>query len=254
MTAQLLVGKVWHNRLRPMTNQFTYPVIQIAFAIDALQSLPRPWLSLNRFNLFSFHEADHGPRDGSPLGPWIHRILAGEGLDCAGGDIRLQTMPRMLGFVFNPISFWFCHDRAGALRAVVCEVNNTFGDTHSYLVAHPDRSPISRTDVFEHPKRLHVSPFCRVEGHYRFRFRIVDADTVRVRIDYHDAAGPLLDTAITTHAQPLTGTRLLRAFLHYGWNTLVTWLRIHYQAVKLWNRGVPFHGRTPPAPDRGSDR
>lgn len=254
MNAQLLIGRVWHRRRRPVLNEFSYPVIQIAFALDALQSLARPWLSLNRFNLFSFHEADHGARDGSPLLPWIRAILERERLDRVDGEIRLQTMPRMLGFVFNPISFWYCHDRAGALRAVVCEVNNTFGGTHSYLIAHADQRPIEDTDVFESPKRLHVSPFCEIEGHYRFRFRVMDDGIVRVRIDYHDAAGPLLDTAITTRARPLTGMRLLQAFLQHGWNTLATWLRIHFQALRLWTRGVPFHGRRPLATGRETDR
>lgn len=254
MSAQLLIGRVWHRRQRPSSNEFTYPVIQIAFALEELQSLARPWLSLNRFNLFSFHESDHGARDGSPLLPWVHGILEREHLACVDGEIRLQTMPRMLGFVFNPISFWYCHDRAGALRAVICEVNNTFGGTHSYVIAHADQRPIGDADVFESPKRLHVSPFCRIEGHYCFRFRLSDDGTTRVRIDYHDAAGPLLDTTITTRAAPLTGIHLLHAFAHHGWNTLATWLRIHFQALKLWSRGVPFHGRTPPATERETNR
>lgn len=249
MTAQLLTGKVWHRRLRPVWNEFTYPVVQISFSLDELPRLACQWFSINRFNLFSFHETDHGRRDGSPLAPWIHEILQREGLDFADSGIRLQTMPRILGFVFNPISFWFCHDPAGDLRAVLCEVNNMFGGTRSYLIAHPDHRVIRSTDVFEHPKQLHVSPFFQVEGNYRFRFSVIHGQPVRVRIEYLDANGPLLDTAIATHAQPLTSGRLLHAFARHGWNTLATWLRIHYQALRLWRLNIPFHGRKPTAND-----
>lgn len=251
MSARLLTGRVWHRRLRPVCNEFTYPVVQIDVAIDDLQSLRRPCFSVNRLNLFSFHEADHGLRDGSPLGPWIRGVLAREGLDAADGAIRLQTMPRMLGFVFNPISFWYCHDRSGALRALVCEVNNTFGGSHAYLLAHPDQRPIGPSDAFEFPKRLHVSPFCRVEGGYRMQCTFREDGTTRVGIDYDDGGGPVLETAITTRSQPLSARTLIRALLGYGWNTLATWFSIHLQAFRLWRRGVPFHGRTPPVPEGG---
>lgn len=238
-------GTVWHRRQRTRDHAFTYPVTCLCFPLAHLADLEKtPLLSVNRAGLFSFHEADHGPRDGTPLLTWIHGVLADNGLACADGDIRLQTMPRVLGRAFNPISFWFCHDRAGRLRAVLCEVNNTFGGHHHYLVAHPDGRPIRATDTLHADKVLHVSPFFRPRGRYRFRFDVTDTAS-HVRIDYHDDDGPALRTAVHTRHRALSGPALITALLAPPWPSLSVWPRIHLQALRLWLKGVPFHGKFP---------
>ena len=248
----LFFGSVMHSRLRPHRNRFAYRVFFLRVALHRLDSLRGLLFSLDRWNLFSFHRRDHGPRDGSELLPWIRALLAREGIDRADGDIWLQTFPRMLGYVFNPVSFWLCHDQAGALRAVLCEVSNSFGERHNYLIAHADQRPIRSGDWLSARKVFHVSPFFEVDGRYRFRFGVEGA-ACAMRIDYDDAHGRLLVTALRGHAQVLTTRTLARAFLLYSWMTLGVMLRIHWQALRLWAKGVPVV-RKPPAPVQETTR
>jgi DUF1365 family protein len=153
----------------------------------------------------------------------------------------------MLGYVFNPVSFWLCHDRHGALRAVLCEVNNTFGESHHYLLAHEDQRPIGPDDEMRARKVFHVSPFCAVRGNYRFRFDL-ESERAMVRIDYDDGEGMLLATSVVGRGQRLRTRTQLRALLCYPWMTLGVIARIHWQALKLWGKGVPFFRKpAPPA-------
>ncbi|MCW5624199.1 MAG: DUF1365 domain-containing protein [Burkholderiales bacterium] len=241
----LFVGRVMHARLRPARNAFNYRVFFVRMPLSALPSVGGRLFSLDRFNLFSFHRRDHGPRDGGALEPWIRALLNREGLTAADGEIWLQCFPRVLGYVFNPVSFWLCHDRDGALRAVLCAVSNTFGEHHNYLVAHPDQRPIAPGDELQARKVFHVSPFCEVEGRYRFRFAVDPADT-QIRIDYDDPSGRLLATSIAGVAHPLTSRRLLHVFAAYPWMTVGVIVRIHWQALRLWWKGVPFFRKPVP--------
>lgn len=244
--ARIGFGRVVHCRERPVRHRFDYRVFFLRVPVARLASVERTWLSLDHFNLLSLHRRDFGPRDGCDLEPWARGLLKAYGLEAADGEITLQAFPRVLGYVFNPIALWFCHDRGGGLRAVLAEVNNTFGERHVYLVAHPDARPIGPRDGLEARKVLHVSPFCRVEGHYRFRF---SGDALRpvTRIDYHDGAGRLIATSIAGRTAPLTDARLLRAFFGYPLMTLGVMARIHWQALRLWLRRVPWHPK-PAAP------
>ena len=250
--ALLYHGTVLHRRLAPVAHAFRYGVFYLRVRVD---QLPQrwPWLfSHNRWNLFSFHDADHGPRDGSSLLPWIRSLLVRHGLESADGAVWLQTFPRVLGYVFNPVSFWLCHDRAGRLRAVLAEVSNTFGERHNYLVAHPDGRPIAPGDWLTAHKVFHVSPFFPVSGQYRFRFNDA-AVHCNFRIDYSTAEGEQLMTAIGGSASILGSAGLAWAFFRYPWMTLGVILRIHYQALRLWLKRVPFHSKPqPPAEETTS--
>jgi uncharacterized protein len=236
----LLIGHVMHRRLRPVVNAFAYPVFFVQLPLHNLDAAKCPIFSVDRSNLLSFQQKDHGPRDGSPLLPWIQSILRERGLP-ADGEIVLQCFPRVLGYVFNPVSLWFCRDRAGELIAVLAEVSNTFGGRHSYLLHNADHSPLRDGQVLLASKAFHVSPFCEVEGGYRFRFHLQRNCPV-MRIDYDDAEGELLLTSISGRRRGWSTGALLTAFFRMPLLTAGVMCRIHWQALRLWLKGVPFYG------------
>ena len=245
MKAELCIGQIMHRRLQPMQHQFSYPTYFLRFSVDHIAALKNRWLSLNRFNLFSFHNCDHGARDGSALNVWVRQLLAQHNITLADGDILLHTYPRVLGYVFNPVSFWFCHDKNGGVRAIVCEVNNTFGEHHTYLLAHPDQRPIVEGETLQCRKVFHVSPFFEVSGDYQFAFHW-QGERCLFRIDHLEADTLLLNTALSGVKHPLTAGRLLQLFFRNAWMTLAVIARIHLQALRLWRKGAQFHPKPHP--------
>lgn len=243
----LVAGSVMHRRSRPVVNAFRYPAfcLRIPLGQPAPDGGPVAW---NRRALVSFHERDHGLCDGSPLELWARSLLAREGFAC-DGEIVLYAFPRMLGYVFNPVSFWVCHDAQQQVRAVLAEVNNTFGERHLYLLANDDGGSIASGQTMRARKSFHVSPFCEVKGEYRFRFRF-GTDRWLARIDYYDDASdaePLLATSIGGEVEPLPASAA-PLFWRYRWFTLGVVARIHLQAAKLWLRRVPWFSKPAPPP------
>lgn len=237
------VGSVRHKRLRPARNAFAYPAFFLRLPLRSLAQARWPWrwLRRNRAGLFALHDADHG--DGRPLLAWIDDLLARAGIADARGEIWLHTFPRLFGFVFNPVSFWICERTDGAVRAIVCEVNNTLGERHCYVLARDDGTPLQWGETLTAAKVLHVSPFCRIEGGYRFRFLLArrdGGDRFIARIDHDDARGPLLETSIEGRLAPLTDAALLRTFARQPMFTFGVVARIHWQALKLLWRRVPL--------------
>ena len=231
----------------PTAHQFTYPLFFVALPLPISSSIGNRWFGVERARLLSFRQRDHGARDGSALLPWIRQLLVNEGITSANGEIVLQTFPRVLGFVFNPVSFWFCHDTEGAIRAVLCDVRNTFGDRHNYLVVHEDQRPILPTDRMPARKVFHVSPFFPVTGDYAFRFDI-SAQRRRVEIDYFIEGERVLATVLQGAPQALTASTVRAALLRQPLLTLGVVFRIHWHALQLWLKRAVFHSRPiPPA-------
>ena len=239
-------GAVMHERHVQAHNRFIYPTAFLRLPLSRLATLRAPLLGIERGNVFSFRNRDHGARDGSPLLPWIHALLRAQGLaEICDGEIVLQTMPRIFGFVFNPVSFWFCHDRAGARRVVLAEVSNTFGERHNYLVHHPDQRPIVSGDELRATKCFHVSPFFPVRGEYRFRFEQRGA-VHAVSIDLWDDGELQLSTRLSGRAQALDGRAMRKWLARQPFMTLGVVARIHWQALRLALRRVSFFRKPPP--------
>ncbi len=248
-TALLGRGTVRHARMRPLVHRFAYPAYFLLLPLRSLRAHGPGTLARNRAAWVSFHDRDHGV-GGDDCLAWVEQLLQREGVHDADGEIWLQCFPRVFGWVFKPVSFWYCQRADGTLAAVVVEVNNTFGQRHCYLVAAPHaawgREALAR-------KLLHVSPFCAVQGHYRFRFLrssggLAAGAQLVARIDHHDDQGLLLGTSQSGRLQPLTNVALWRAFAAVPWQSLSVYARIHWQALRLWWRGVPwFSNPAPPA-------
>ncbi len=243
------LGQVRHTRLRPARHAFAYPTFFLMLPLRSMARDGSGALAHNRAGWMSFHDADHG--DGRPaarggaLG-WMEELLRREGIDDADGEIWLHCYPRVLGYTFKPVSFWYCHRADGSLRAIVAEVNNTFGERHCYLLEQPRYgTELRATKVF------HVSPFCRVEGEYRFRFLRTlhdGAPHTVVRVDLHDAQGALLQTSVSGVLQPLTACAVRQALWRQPLMTLGLIAHIHWQALRLWFKRVPFFRKpAPPA-------
>lgn len=242
--ALLATGEVRHTRLRPAHHAFRYPTFFVLLPMRSWPAQGSDGLARNRRRLLSFHDRDHGLGGPDAL-HWIESLLRQEGVEDALGEIWLQTYPRVLGYVFKPVSFWYCHRQDRSLAAVVAEVNNTFGERHAYLLTGPD---LAWGRQCQARKVFHVSPFCKVEGRYRFRFMWKD-DRVVARIEHDDAQGPLLLTSVSGRLETLDRPRALRALLAFPLMTLAVMSRIHWQALRLWLKRVPFFTK-PEAPAR----
>lgn len=241
----LYTVQVMHRRLFPVIYRFVYRVFYLLLDIDRLDSLGQMrWLSHNRFNLLSFRDRDHGPRDGSPLRSWLERLLQQQGIDLECGRVRLLCMPRVLGFGFNPISLWYCEHRDGSLRAVLVEVNNTFGGHHFYLLSR-EGAPMEYTASHQKKKIFHVSPLMDMGSDYAFRLS-EPAETVSLGIQVFfpretGLQAELMQVAtLTGTRQPFTDRALLGQCLRMPLMTLKVVAAIHWQALKIWLRGARF--------------
>jgi DUF1365 family protein len=230
---RLLRATVGHERTSPTRNRFQYKVFYVDFPVtENAVSLPR-FFSLNRFNIFSIYSKDHGRRDGSSWHAWFSEQCSARGIAVKTDDtVRLISHPRLFGFAFNPISFWVLQDKNENIKAVLCEVHNTFGDDHNYLLAHDDGHFINKHDVFKADKQLYVSPFNTMQGHYLFSF-LVRADRFESHIKYFVGDTLTVDTYMGGTLLPLTPLTILRSVVEYPFMTLLVLYRIHFQALRL---------------------
>jgi uncharacterized protein len=253
--AELYFGNVMHARMKPFALRFSYRVMSLLIDLDRLTEADRisPLFGVNRAALQSFHEADHGPRDGSSLRAFAQRAAAAQGIDLTNGSVTLLCYPRLLGYTFNPLSVYFCRDAAGALALLIYEVRNTFGEMHHYVlpVAEAERNePMIRQ---QHDKQFYVSPFIGEAMRYHFRV-YAPSDAVRLRILETDAEGPLLAATFTGRRRALTSRALLGAAVLLPLVTFKIIGAIHWQALRLWFKGAkivprPQLGATCARPD-----
>lgn len=246
MNSALYAGTVVHQRLRPKRHRLNYRLAQGLFDLDELDAVAGrlKFLSRNRFNLFAFHDRDYGDGSATPLREQIEMHLRGAGLEPDGGPIRLLAMPRVLGHVFNPIAIWFCHRRDGSLLAIVYEVTNTLRQRHSYLipVTGAERDGAIRQSC---AKTLYVSPFMDMDMAYDFAIR-PPGEKVQIVVNGKDAEGPLISASFAGSRRDLTDRALLRLFFTIPLVTLKTVGGIHWEALKLWLKGIRI--RKAPAP------
>lgn len=245
--ASLYVGETWHRRFAPRPHEFRYRLFQLLVDIDQLDQAfaGLKWLKLGPRGPMSFDPRVHGDRRSHDLRSWVVATLAKAGVAATATTIRLLCFPRVLGFVFNPLSIFFVHAADGRLEAVVYEVNNTFGQTHAYVI--PATGGARETQ--RAAKRLYVSPFYRVEGEYRFDIS-APAETLELRIVKAVDGRPDFVATQTAKQEALTDQRLKALLWSIPLMTLKVVIAIHWQALRLFLKGAPF-GARPPGPLAG---
>lgn len=244
----LYVGRVDHNRVRPRAHALAYRVFWMLLDLDELDGLGQSLrvFSCDRANIFSFRTADYGDRSGNALRPQVEARLAEAGIVTEGGPIRLLTMPRILGYGFNPISVFFCYRPDGTLAASLYEVHNTFGEIHSYVAA---AEGTARPIVQDSDKAFHVSPFLTLGLDYRFRLVPPD-DKVALHIAVSDSDGPMLFASLAGDRRPLTDGNLLKLLVTHPLLTLKVTVAIHWHALLLLAKRVKLIRHPgPPAVD-----
>ncbi len=240
--ALLYHGVVAHRRLKPVGHKFAYRVFSMLIDIDRLDEIDARsrWFSRGRFNLFSFDDADHAFSEGESVSASVRALLKAHGYR-GDGRIELLCYPRILGYVFNPLSVFYCHDARGRLEAALYEVRNTFGGRHSYLIPVADDAAVIRQSA---DKVFHVSPFMDMECQYGFRLSR-PGETLSVFIHQTDREGPLFNASFAGRAEAMTDSALLRSFFRYPLMTLKVVAAIHFEAARLFFKGLKPKGVVP---------
>jgi len=238
-SSAVYLGDVVHRRCQPRTHRLRYRVFSLLLRLDELEQLDarHRLFAYNRAGLLSFHDSDHGPGDGSRLQPWIQRQLRAAGLADIDGPVYLLCYPRMLGYVFNPLSVYYCHDKDDRLRAIVYEVGNTHGERHCYVLpADAERGTVRQTCR----KEFYVSPFLPMDCQYRFHTRIPGQRlSLLIRETIDDRK--VLDAWFCGARRELTDGTLLKLVLRFPLMTVKIISGIHWEALRLWLKGLPVY-------------
>lgn len=246
----LYVSDVMHRRNFPQNYRFDYKVFSFLIDVDQIEDKSKtlnPLVSHNRFNLFSIYTIDHGARSATTWREWIDSVLDKHDLDQAKHQIKLLCFPRIFGYTFNPLSLWYCYGKDEQLYAIVCEVSNTFGEHHHYVL-HNDNHPYTGKVRAHKNKIFHVSPFISMDAEYRFILGAPD-DRLSIVINEYQSQELMLSATQVGKRLPVSTSNLLIQFFRLPLMTFKIMTMIHWQALKIWTRGGTFH-KKPQAPEQ----
>ena len=229
-------GYVTHKRFKPKRHFFSYKTFSLLIDLNEIKNLERKikFFSYNKFNILSFYNVDHGPRDGSCLVKWVKKILIESKIDIGSGTIKLLCYPRFFGYVFNPLSIFYCYDENLKLKAVLYEVKNTFNEQHTYVFP---ASSSSKLILHRCDKKFYVSPFIEMKTFYNFRL-LKPGNTISVFIKQADVDGTLLIACQTGKWLELNSKNLFVQFLKHPLMSFKVILAIHFEAFRLWSKGI----------------
>ena len=229
-------GFVTHRRFKPKRHFFTYKTFSLLINLNELENLGKKinFFSYNKFNILSFYDADHGPRDGTSLVNWAKNTLSKAKINIGSGSIKLLCYPRFFGYIFNPLSIFYCYDDDLQLKAILYEVKNTFNEQHTYVF-----SVLPSTNLILHKcnKKFYVSPFMEMKTFYNFRL-LNPGKILNVFIKQSDSEGTLLTACQVGKRIEMTSKNLLYQFLKHPFMSFKVILAIHFEALRLWLKGV----------------
>jgi DUF1365 family protein len=231
-------GSVIHKRFKPKEHFFKYKVFSLLLDLSELNELDDKlnFFSLNKFNLISFHEIDHGNRDGSSLLDWVKNNLSKNNVSTVNIKVKLLCYPRILGYVFNPLSVFFVYDQNENLISILYEVKNTFGEQHTYFFKVENQNKLIQNNC---SKKFHVSPFIEMNCNYFFKI-LNPAQKLSVIIDQYDQKGKILFASQDGERSDLTSRNLMKSYLKHPLMTFKIISAIHFEAFKLWMKGIKF--------------
>jgi len=229
-------GFITHRRFKPKRHFFSYKTFSLLIDLNEIENLGKKinFFSHNRFNILSFYDADHGPRDGSPLIPWVKKTLAEAKINIRSGTIKLLCYPRFFGYAFNPLSIFYCYDENLKLKAILYEVKNTYNEQHTYVFS---ALPSSNLILHKCDKKFYVSPFMEMKTFYNFRL-LNPGKILNVFIKQSDEEGTLLTACQVGKKIEMSSKNLLFQFLKHPLMSFKVIMAIHFEALRLWIKGV----------------
>ena len=236
MNSCIYSGFVSHRRFKPRKHFFSYRTFSLLIDLKEIENLQKKikFFSFNKFNILSFYNLDHGPRDGSCLTKWVKKILLKSKINIGSGTIKLLCYPRFFGYVFNPLSIFYCYDEKAKLKAILYEVKNTFGEQHTYVFSAP---PFSNLIIHKCEKKFYVSPFIEMKTFYNFRL-IKPGSRLSIYIKQSDDKGILLLASQVGKRLKLNSKNLFMQFLKHPLMSFKVIMAIHFEAFRLWLKGV----------------
>ena len=242
MTSSIYNGTVIHKRFKPKTHFFKYSVFSLLIDLSELNYLDKTikMFSFNKFNLVSFYEKDHGNRDGSSLVSWVKKNLKDNNINCENVKIKLLCYPRILGYVFNPLSVFYIYNESEKLVSIFYEVKNTFGEQHTYIF-----KVDSDQNLYQHncSKKFHVSPFIEMDCKYFFRI-LKPGEKISVIIDQYQTDEKILYASQDGKRVNFNSKELIKSYIKHPLMTFKIISAIHYEAFKLWLKGIKFIKKT----------